>query len=231
LYYHVLNIDPARPDWEDRDRFILSKGHNAPILYAVLADLGFIPKDYVFTSYRRINCCLQGHPCIKTPGVDMTSGSLGIGLSVGCGMAMGARIKNKDFRVYVMVGDGESNEGQIWEAAATAAHYNLDNLTAFVDMNGLQNDGYTREIMSMESMPDKWKAFGWNVLSVDGHNIVQVINAIDTAKSFAGKPTVILCKTVKGKGVSFMENVVDFHGKAPDEEQYIKAKKELQSAM
>ncbi|HEY8500826.1 MAG TPA: thiamine pyrophosphate-dependent enzyme, partial [Clostridia bacterium] len=127
--------------------------------------------------------------------------------------------------------DGESNEGQIWEAAATAAHYNLDNLTVFVDMNGLQNDGYTREIMSMESMPDKWKAFGWNVLSVDGHNIVQVINAIDTAKSFAGKPTVILCKTVKGKGVSFMESVVDFHGKAPDEEQYIKAKKELQSAM
>lgn len=227
LFYNVMNIDSENPDWEDRDRFVLSKGHNAPILYSILCDKGFVPKDYIFTSYRKIDGCLQGHPCIKTPGVDMTTGSLGIGLSVGGGMAKAAFIKGKKYRVYVVIGDGESNEGQIWEAAATAAHYNLDNLTAFLDMNGLQNDGVTSEIKSMGSMADKWKAFGWNVLVVNGHDIGELIDAVEAAKKCKGKPTMILCKTVKGKGVSFMENVVEFHGMAPNDEQYVVAKREL----
>lgn len=228
LYYNKMNIDPQNPKWEDRDRFVLSKGHTAPILYATLADKGFFPKDYTVNSFRRINSCLQGHPDMKkTPGVDMTTGSLGIGLSAACGIALGAKIKNKNFNVYTVIGDGETNEGQIWEAVMTAAHYKLDNLTAFVDINKLQNDGFTADVKGMDPMDEKWKAFGWNTLTIDGHDIKQVLEAIDEARSCKGKPTVILLNTVKGKGVSFMENSILFHGASPNEEQYNKAMEEL----
>lgn len=228
LYYAEMRIDPSNPNWEDRDRFVLSKGHTAPALYTVLADKGYFSKEYLTSSFRRVDCILQGHPDMsKIPGVDMTTGSLGIGLSAACGMALGARIMGKDFRVYTIVGDGEANEGQIWEAAMTAAHYKLDNLTAFIDVNRLQNDGFTLEEMNTEPMDAKWKSFNWNVIDIDGHDIVQVIEAIKKAKVQKDKPTVILCRTVKGKGVSFMENSIAFHGSAPNEEQFVKAMQEL----
>lgn len=228
LYYKCMNIDPDNPVWEDRDRFVLSKGHTAPALYAVLSDRGFYPREYLLTSFRRINSRLQGHPDMKkTPGVDMTSGSLGIGLSAACGMALGARIKNKPFRVYTIIGDGETNEGQIWEAASTAAHYKLDHLTAFIDCNKLQNDGDTKNIKQMEPMKEKWQAFGWNALEIDGHNIQEILEAIDAAWKYRGKPTAIICRTVKGKGVSFMENSIKFHGSSPNDEQFELAMKEL----
>lgn len=228
LYFKYLNIDAKNPLWEDRDRLVLSKGHTAPGLYAVLADKGFFPKEYLMNSFRKINSKLQGHPDLnKTPGVDMTAGSLGMGLSAANGMAMSARLQNKSYRCYVIIGDGEANEGQIWEAAATAAHYKLDNLTAFIDINKLQNDGDTKDIKDMGSMKDKWEAFGWNTVEVDGHSFDELFSAIETAISTKGKPTAIICHTVKGKGVSFMENQIKFHGSSPDEEQYKLAIKEL----
>lgn len=228
LYHKHIRVDPCNPCWEDRDRFVLSKGHNAPGLYVVLADKGFFPKEYLTTSFRRINSKLQGHPDMKkTPGVDMTTGSLGIGLSAACGMAIGARINNKDYRTYVLIGDGETNEGQIWEAAATAAHYRLDNLTAFIDCNKLQNDGNTNDIKGMEPMKIKWESFGWNALEVDGHDFKKLLAAIEEAKAIKGMPTVIICRTVKGKGVSFMENSIIFHGASPNSVQYEKALNEL----
>ncbi|MGE5583041.1 MAG: transketolase [Bacillota bacterium] len=228
LYYKKMKIDPNNPRWEDRDRFILSKGHCAPALYAVLADLNFFPPEYLLNSYRSINGCLQGHPDMKkTPGIDMTSGSLGIGLSVACGMALGARIKKQNFQVHVLIGDGETNEGQIWEAAKTAAHYKLDKITAFIDLNGLQNDGPTQQEMSMECLADKWKSFNWHVLEIDGHDFVQILKAIDEAEAIKDKPSVIICRTIKGKGVSFMENQLKFHGTPPSREEFQKALAEL----
>ena len=230
LYWKTLNVNPQNPQWEDRDRFVLSKGHCTPAYYSVLADAGFFPKEALMNSYRVINGMLQGHPDMKkTPGVDMTTGSLGIGLSAGCGMALGARIKKKDFKVYVLIGDGETNEGQIWEAAKTAAHYKLNNLTAIIDVNGYQNDGATMDEMSMFSMSAKWSAFGWNVLEVDGHDIRQVLEALDGAQACKTMPTAIICHTVKCKGVSFMEeNKVKYHGASPNEAQLLQALSELE---
>lgn len=228
LYYKTMRIDPANPKWEGRDRFILSKGHCAPALYAVLADVGYFPKAYLTESFRCVNGKLQGHPDLKkTPGIDMSSGSLGIGLSVACGMAFGGRIKGQDFRVFVVIGDGETNEGQIWEAAKTAAHYKLDQITAFIDLNGLQNDGPTEKEMSMAPMAAKWRSFNWNVLEIDGHDFSQILAAVNQAAQRTGQPTAILCRTVKGKGVSFMENQLKFHGTPPNVEEYRKALAEL----
>lgn len=228
LYFDEMRYNPLNPNDPDRDRFVLSKGHTAPALYAVLAEAGFYPKSWLMDSFRCVNAHLQGHPDMKkTPGVDMTSGSLGIGLSAAGGMALGGRLQNKDFYVYCMVGDGEINEGQIWEAASTASHNKLDKLIAFVDINRLQNDNWTCDVKNMGDIAAKWEAFGWRVLEVDGHNFSEILQAIDTAKSSSGKPTVILMHTVKGKGVSFMENAVSWHGKTPSEDEYLRARAEL----
>ena len=227
LYFHEMRIDPKNPKWEDRDRFVLSKGHTAPGLYAALAERGFFPTEDLKT-FRYIDSYLQGHPDMKgVPGVDMSSGSLGLGVSTACGMALSGKVYNKDYRVYTVLGDGELAEGQVWEAAMFAAHYKLDNLTAFVDFNGLQIDGKITDVMNSTPIDDKFKAFGWNVIVIDGHDIQQIENAVEAAKATKGKPTMILCKTVKGKGVSFMENQAGWHGKAPNAEQYEQAVAEL----
>lgn len=227
LYFHVMNIDPKNPKWPERDRFVLSKGHAAPVLYATLAERGYFPKEELMT-LRKTGSMLQGHPDMKvTPGVDMTTGSLGQGLSCANGMALAGKLDKKNYRVYVLMGDGELEEGQIWEAAMTSAHYKLDNLTAFVDHNGLQIDGPIEKVMSPEVVQDKFKAFGWNVIDIDGHNIAQIIEATEKAKQVKGKPTVIVAKTIKGKGVPFMENQAGWHGKAPSREQAEEALKAL----
>ncbi|MGC8766018.1 MAG: transketolase [Brevinematia bacterium] len=227
LYFEVLNIDPKNPKWEDRDRFVLSKGHCAPALYGVLAERGFFPKEEV-KNFRCVNSFLQGHPDMKgVPGVDMSTGSLGQGLSAANGMAISAKIWGKSYHVYAVMGDGELQEGEIWEAAMFAAHYRLDNLTAFVDFNGLQIDGDIRKVMNPLPIDEKFKAFGWNVINIDGHNYAEIYDAIMKAKELKGKPTVIIAKTVKGKGVSFMENEASWHGTAPKQDQYEKAIKEL----
>jgi len=229
LYFHQMRIDPKRPDWEDRDRFVLSKGHSAPVLYAALAEAGYFPKEELLT-LRKLHSILQGHPDMKkTPGVDMTTGSLGQGLSVANGMALAGKLDKKDYHVYAMIGDGESDEGQIWEAAMAAAHYKLDNLTAILDYNGLQIDGPVEEVMSISPIADKWRAFKWNVIEIDGHNFREILTALVLALEYKGKPTIIIAHTIKGKGVSFMENVVDFHGKAPTQEQMETALCELES--
>ncbi|AUS96053.1 transketolase [Clostridium thermosuccinogenes] len=229
LYHKKLKVNPKIPQWEDRDRFILSKGHCTPAYYAVLADMGYFPHEDLMTSYRVINGRLQGHPDMKkTLGVDMSTGSLGIGLSAGCGMALGAKIKKKDFRVYVLIGDGETNEGQIWEAAKTAAHYKLENLTAIVDVNEYQNDGATKEEMDMSPLGAKWEAFGWKVLEVDGHDLRQILAAFDKAQECRSGPSVIICHTVKCKGVSFMEqDKVKYHGAPLNYEQLQQALSEI----
>lgn len=227
LYFNEMKVDPKNPKWEDRDRFVLSKGHTAPALYAALAERGFFPKEDLVT-LRKIDSYLQGHPDMKgTPGVDMTTGSLGLGISAACGMALSGKIRNKDYRVYAILGDGESEEGQVWEAAMFAAHYKLDNLVAFLDLNYLQIDGKITEVMNPTPHDKKFEAFGWNVLSVDGHDVEAILAALDTARTVKGKPTVIIANTVKGKGVSFMENNVGWHGKAPNAEEYAAAMKEL----
>lgn len=228
LYFDEMHYDSQNPHWEQRDRFILSKGHTAPALYATLANAGFFPKDKLMTSFRRINSMLQGHPDMKkTPGVEMTSGSLGIGLSAANGMALGLKAKGINSRVYCMIGDGELNEGQIWEAAATASHYHLDNLVAFIDLNGLQNDAETFKVKNMLDIAQKWASFGWNTLEINGHDFSQIFNALDQARNCKEKPTAIIAHTIKGKGVSFMENVVEFHGKTPTQEEYLNGMKEL----
>lgn len=228
LYFGAMKYDPQHPDDPDRDRFILSKGHAAPGLYVTLAKAGFFPKEWLFDSYRKVNAKLQGHPDMKkTPGVEMTSGSLGMGLSAANGMAIAGKLHKKDYRVYVMMGDGEMDEGQIWEAAATARHYKLDNLIGFVDLNGLQNDAQTSAVKYKGNVAEKWRAFGWNVYEIDGHDFEQICTAIDEAKKTKGIPSVIILHTVKGKGISYMENVVEFHGDSPNEEQYKQAMKEL----
>ena len=227
LYFEVLNIDPKNPDNPDRDRFVLSKGHCSPALYGVLAERGFFPKEDM-PLFRKTGSYLQGHPDMKSvPGVDMSSGSLGQGICVANGMALAGKIDNKSYRVYTILGDGELEEGQVWEAAMYAPHYKLDNLTAFVDFNGLQIDGDISEVMSPLPIDDKFRAFGWNVIVCDGHDFEALSSAIESAKNTKGKPTVIILKTVKGKGVSFMENQAGWHGVAPNDEQFEIAIKEL----
>ena len=219
LYFAEMNVAPDKAHDADRDRFVLSKGHAAPVLYATLAEKGFLPVEELMT-LRKINSRLQGHPEMKNiPGVDMSTGSLGQGLSAANGMALAAKLDARDYRVYALLGDGELEEGQIWEAAMFAAHYKLDNLTAFVDFNGLQIDGPVTEIMSPLPIPEKWQAFGWHVLVIDGHDYSAIYDAIQTAKTVKDKPTMIVAKTIKGKGVCQMENVVDWHGKAPSQEE------------
>ena len=227
LYFHVMRHRPQEPDWHDRDRFVLSKGHAAPALYAALAESGYFPVDELL-NLRKIGHKLQGHPSMKTtPGVDMSTGSLGQGLSAAIGMALAGRIDGKDYTVYVMLGDGEIEEGQVWEAAMFAAHYKVDNLVAFLDKNGLQIDGPTDKVMSSEPLADKWRAFGWHVIEIDGHDIPQILDAVAEARNTKGRPVMIIASTVKGKGVSFMENVVGFHGKAPNDAQYRQAIDEI----
>ena len=228
LYYDVMNIDVANPQKEDRDRFILSKGHAAPALYAVLADKGYFDKELLGT-LRQFGSPLQGHPDMKKiKGVEISTGSLGQGLSVANGMALASRLQNIPYRVYVAMGDGELQEGQVWEAAMTSAQYKLDNLPAFVDYNNLQIDGNVSDIMDVASVEDKFKAFGWHVISIDGHNFEEILKAIDEAKQTKGKPTMIVANTVKGKGVDFMENVCGFHGVAPTEEETKRAIEQLE---
>ena len=227
LYFKEMNIDPKNPKKDDRDRFVLSKGHGAPVLYAALAEKGYFPKEEL-SSLRKIDSMLQGHPDMKgTPGVDMTTGSLGQGLSAANGMALASKLDNKGYRVYALLGDGEVQEGIIWEAAMFAAHYKLDNLTVFIDHNGLQIDGRNKDVMNIEPIDEKFKAFGWHTISIDGHDFQEIFNAIDEAKKVEGKPTIIIAKTIKGKGVSFMENQVGWHGNAPSKEEAEKAIKEL----
>ncbi|MBP5208950.1 MAG: transketolase [Clostridia bacterium] len=231
LYKYVLRVDPKNPDDPDRDRFVLSKGHTAPALYAILAESGFIPKEDLKT-FRHIDSYLQGHPDMKhTPGCDMTSGSLGLGLSAAAGMALGAKHQGKDFRVYVVCGDGELAEGQIWEASMFSAHYKLDNLCVFVDWNGLQIDGRIVDVMNSTPIDEKFAAFGWHVQVIDGHDFDQIEKAVKSAQATKGKPSVIIMKTTKGKGVSFMENQVSWHGAAPNAEQYAQAMAELNAAL
>jgi transketolase len=227
LYFHELRLDPARPDWPDRDRFILSKGHAAPLLYAALAERGFFPADELFT-LRRLGSRLQGHPdCRRLPGVEMSTGSLGQGLSVGNGLALAAKLDGRSYRVYVLLGDGEIQEGMVWEASMAAAHYGLDNLVAIVDHNRLQIDGPVAEVMSPEPLVEKWQAFGWEVVRVDGHRVEEIAGALEHARRVKGRPTMIIADTVKGKGVSFMENRVEWHGVAPKGEELTRALAEL----
>lgn len=227
LYFKVLRHDPANPRWAERDRFILSKGHAAPILYAALAERGYFPGEELAT-LRTLGSCLQGHcDMTATRGVEMSSGSLGQGLSFGIGIALAGRLNARDYRVYVLLGDGECDEGQVWEAAMASAHFKLDNLVAIVDHNELQIDGWNRDVMNLEPLPEKWKAFGWHPIEVNGHDLSQLIAAFDEAKRVKGKPTAIVAHTIKGKGVSFMENNVDFHGKAPTPDEMEKALEEL----
>ena len=227
LYFDEMRIDPNNPDWKDRDRFVLSKGHCAPALYATLAEKGYIPKEDLVT-LRKTTSYLEGHPDKKKiKGVDMSSGSLGQGISAANGMALAAKLDKKDYRVYTILGDGEIQEGQVWEAAMFAAHYKLDNLVAFVDHNGLQIDGPITEVMSPEPISNKFEAFGWHVIDIDAHDVEAIKNALDEAKTIKGKPTAIVAKSTKGKGVSFMENNVSWHGAAPNAEQYAVAEAEL----
>ncbi len=229
LYFHEMNIDLENPKDENRDRLVLSKGHCAPALYSALANKGFFDVEELQT-LRNIESRLQGHPDMrKIPGVDMTTGSLGQGLSAANGMAMAGKLDNKDYRVYCILGDGEIEEGQIWEAAMASSKYELDNLCVIVDNNNLQIDGTIEEVMSSYPIDEKFKSFGFQIINIDGHNIQEIIDAFDVAKNVKGKPTCIIAKTIKGKGVSFMENQVAWHGKAPNEEQYIQAMKELNS--
>ena len=227
LYFEVMNIDPKNPKMEDRDRLVLSKGHTAPALYGVLAERGFFPVENVYT-LRKIDSIMQGHPDMKNiPGVDMSTGSLGQGVSAAGGMALSAKLDGKDFRVYAILGDGELEEGQVWEQAMFASHYHLDNMTIFVDFNGLQIDGDVTEVMNPTPIDMKFEAFGWNVIVCSAHNFDELYDAIEKAKACKGKPTAIIMKSIKGKNVSFMENRAEWHGSAPNEEQFNQAIAEL----
>lgn len=231
LYFEEMNVDPKNPKDEGRDRFVLSKGHTAPALYATLAEKGFFDKAALKT-LRHVDSFLQGHPDMKgTPGVDMSTGSLGLGFSSACGMALAAKLDGKDYRTYSIIGDGESEEGQIWEACMFASHYKLDNLVAIFDWNGLQIDGPVAEVMNPTPHDKKLEAFGFHVISIDGHDFEQIAAAFAEAKTVKGKPTAIIAKTVKGKGVSFMENQVGWHGSAPNDEQYEIAVAEIKATM
>jgi len=227
LYFRVMRIDPTNQNWQDRDRFILSKGHACPVWYAALAERGYFDKSHLNT-LRQLNSILQGHPDMnKTPGIDMTAGSLGHGLSAGLGMALSGKMRKKDYHVWIIIGDGESQEGSIWEAAMSGAKWKLDNLTAILDHNNLQNDDCVDTEMPIEPVTDKWRAFGWHVVEIDGHDMEAIVEALENAKSFQGMPTIIIAHTIKGKGVSFMENVVDWHGKAPCKEEAVQALEEI----
>ncbi len=230
LYFNKMNIDPENPENPDRDRLVLSKGHTAPALYSVLAQKGYFPKEEL-KSLRHIGAMLQGHPCIHIPGVDMSSGSLGQGISAACGMALAGKLNGKDYKVYTILGDGEIEEGQVWEAAMFAAHYNLGNLVAIVDNNGLQIDGPITEVCSPEPITDKFAAFGWHVITMDAHDFDDIDRAFAEAESITDKPVAIIQKSVKGKGVSFMENQVSWHGAAPNKEQYDTAMAELSAQL
>lgn len=230
LYYHTLKHDPAKPGWRERDRFLLSKGHACPALYAVLAHKGYFSKDLLWT-LRKMGSQLQGHPQVGLPGIEISSGSLGQGLSIANGIAMAANLDGLKTRIYCLMGDGETNEGQVWEAAMTSSHYRLDNVCAIVDFNKLQIDGFCCEVMNLGAFRHKWEAFGWNAIEVDGHDIGALISAFDKAASVKGKPSVVIADTVKGKGVSFVENKVEWHGIAPKKEEYERAIKELDAAL
>ncbi|MCX5709512.1 MAG: transketolase [Candidatus Omnitrophica bacterium] len=226
LFFSVLRHNPKEPLWPDRDRFHMSKGHCCPLWYAVLAESGYFPKETLMT-LRQLGSILQGHPDKRTPGVDVASGSLGQGLSVALGMSLAGRVDKKDYRVYVLMGDGEIQEGNIWEAAMACSHFKADNLCAMLDYNGFQIDGKTCNVMALEPMAAKWQAFGWHTIEIDGHDIKQILAAYEEAKKIKGKPSIIIARTIKGKGVSFMENVCDFHGRAPTKEETEIALKEL----
>ncbi len=227
LYFEVMNVDPQNPDMETRDRFVLSKGHAAPALYAVLAERGFI-KESLLSSLRKLGSPLQGHPDrLKLPGIDATTGSLGQGFSWSVGMAIAAKMDNKDHRIFALLGDGELEEGIVWEAAMAAGHYALDNLIAIIDNNGLQIDGWTKEVMNVDPISDKFAAFGWNTYTIDGHDFKEIISAINQAQSCKGRPTAIVARTTKGKGCSFMENRIEWHGVAPNEKEVELALDEL----
>lgn len=231
LYFEKMNINPEKPDDPDRDRFVLSKGHTSPALYSTLAHKGFFSTDLLKT-FRREGSILQGHPDMKNvPGVDMSTGSLGLGISAACGMALSAKVSGKAYRVYTALGDGECEEGQVWEAAMFASHYKLDNLIAFVDFNGLQIDGPVVEVINPTPFDEKFKAFGWNVCVIDGHDFDEIDKAVNACLEVKGKPSVIIMKTVKGKGVSFMENEVEWHGSAPNAEQYEIAVSDIKKSM
>lgn len=227
LYFSELRITPENPDNPNRDRFVLSKGHSCPALYAAMAHRGYFDVEEL-KGFRHLGSIMQGHPDMKgLKGIDMSSGSLGQGFSCACGMALSAKIDKKDYRVYSLIGDGESQEGQVWEAIMFAAHYKLDNLCLIIDNNGLQIDGAVKDVMNTMPYASKLKAFGWNVVSVDGHNLEEILAAFESAKGAKNKPTAIIAKTVKGKGVSYMENNVGWHGKAPNDDEYAQAIKEL----
>ncbi|MBI4847409.1 MAG: transketolase [Nitrospirae bacterium] len=227
IYFSKMSFDPKDPSWKDRDRFILSKGHAAPLLYAIMAEAGYFPMD-VIDNLRKVESPLQGHPCCTSlPGVEVSTGSLGQGLSVANGIALGLRLDKNPARVFCVMGDGEIQEGQIWEAAMTAAHYKIDNLCAVVDNNGLQIDGPVQKVMGIAPIHDKWAAFGWHVIGIDGHNMEKILNALAEAESIKGKPTVIIANTTKGKGVSFFEDKVEYHGITPTPEEYERAVKEI----
>ena len=227
LFFAVLRHNPGDPTWPDRDRFHMSKGHCCPLWYAVLAESGYFSRDKLWT-LRQFGSILQGHPDRRTPGVDVASGSLGQGLSVVLGMSLAARIDKRSYRLYVLLGDGEIQEGNIWEAAMACAHYKCDNICAILDYNGFQIDGKIKDIMNLEPIVAKWQAFGWHTIEIDGHNIDQILEAYAEAKVTKDKPSIIIAHTIKGKGVSFMENVLDFHGRAPTKEEAEKALKELE---
>jgi len=227
LFFKVMHHNPEKPQWPDRDRFILSKGHAAPILYAALAESGYFPVEELST-LRKLGSRLQGHTDINlTPGVEMSAGSLGMGLSFGIGVALAARLDHRDYKTYVLLSDGECDEGQTWEAALSAPQFKLDNLVAIIDCNRIQLSGWTRDIMNLEPLNQKWQAFGWHIIDIDGHDFNQILSAFQEARKVKAKPTVIIARTIKGKGVSFMENKVKFHGKAPTPEEAEMALKEL----
>ncbi len=227
LFFHQMRIDPERPNWENRDRFILSKGHACSTLYAVLAKKGFFPEQ-ICDAWGQIGCCLQGHPDrIKTPGVDMTSGCLGHGINIAAGLCLAARLKGQDYRTYVLLGDGEIQAGILWEGAMLAGKYKLDTLIAVMDYNRVQLDGTVEDIMPIEPVRAKWEAFNWAVMEIDGHNMKQIVDALDKATEAKGKPTIIIASTVKGKGVSYMEGKSEWHGKVPGDEEFKQAMKEL----
>lgn len=231
LYFHEMKVDPLNPLWPDRDRFVLSKGHCSPALYSSLALRGFFPYEDLKT-FRQLGSYLQGHPDMKqVPGVDLSTGSLGQGLSAACGMAFAGKLDKKDYRVYTLLGDGEIQEGQVWEASMFAAHYKLDNLAAILDHNGLQIDGPIARVMSPNPIDEKFLSFGWHVIAIDGHNFEQIINSLDESKLTKGKPTLILAQTIKGKAVSYMENNAGWHGKAPNKQEYEQAMMELHAAL
>jgi len=228
LYYHKMKINPKKPDWSERDKFVLSKGHASPGLYAVLADKGYFPKSEL-KNFRKIGSMLQGHPELNTPGIEFAGGSLGQGISFSIGLALAGKIDRKSSKVYVMIGDGETQEGVVWEASMAAGFYKLDNLVAILDKNQVQETGMTKDVMDIDPVADKWKAFNWHVIDINGHDMEQILNALDEADKIKGKPVMIISRTIKGKGVSFMELNHKFHGKAPNEEEYRKAIGEIEN--